>query len=109
MIHIFLGSQNACARFMLCCLKCCFWCLEHFIKFINRNAYIMVSYIHQCSLFVLWQVSVNVNGLVNTCTLFCPTDSNIWKELLHFFQGRFLPLDEECGSVRPWLNVFATC
>ncbi|KAM9848797.1 choline transporter-like protein 5-B [Aulostomus maculatus] len=41
--HKLKGSQNACARFLLCCLKCCFWCLEHFIKFINRNAYIMIA------------------------------------------------------------------
>lgn len=31
------------SRFLLCCLKCCFWCLERIIKFMNRNAYIMVS------------------------------------------------------------------
>ncbi|KAM3620419.1 uncharacterized protein V6R79_023109 [Siganus canaliculatus] len=37
------GSQNACTRFLLCCLKCCFWCLEHVISFINRNAYIMIA------------------------------------------------------------------
>ncbi|XP_063747673.1 choline transporter-like protein 5-B isoform X4 [Eleginops maclovinus] len=37
------GSQNACARFLLCCLKCCFWCLENFIRFMNRNAYIMIA------------------------------------------------------------------
>lgn len=36
------AAQNPCARFLLCCLKCCFWCLEKFIKFLNRNAYIMV-------------------------------------------------------------------
>ncbi|XP_028259260.1 choline transporter-like protein 5-B [Parambassis ranga] len=41
--HKLKGSQNACARFILCCLKCCFWCLEHFIKFLNRNAYIMIA------------------------------------------------------------------
>ncbi|XP_034438666.1 choline transporter-like protein 5-B isoform X2 [Hippoglossus hippoglossus] len=41
--HKLKGSQNACARYLLCCLKCCFWCLEHFIKFINRNAYIMMA------------------------------------------------------------------
>ncbi|XP_069551132.1 choline transporter-like protein 5-B isoform X1 [Brachyistius frenatus] len=41
--HKLKGSQNACTRFLLCCLKCCFWCLEHFIKFINRNAYIMIA------------------------------------------------------------------
>ncbi|XP_075895301.1 choline transporter-like protein 5-B isoform X1 [Nelusetta ayraudi] len=37
------GTQNPCTRFVFCCLKCCFWCLEHFIKFINRNAYIMIA------------------------------------------------------------------
>ncbi|XP_034003424.1 choline transporter-like protein 5-B isoform X4 [Trematomus bernacchii] len=37
------GSENSCARFLLCCLKCCFWCLEDFIKFMNRNAYIMIA------------------------------------------------------------------
>lgn len=24
-------------------MKCCFWCLENFIKFINKNAYIMIA------------------------------------------------------------------
>uniref|UniRef100_A0A672SAI9 Choline transporter-like protein n=1 Tax=Sinocyclocheilus grahami TaxID=75366 RepID=A0A672SAI9_SINGR len=37
------GAQNKCAKFLLSCLKCCFWCLEKFIKFLNRNAYIMVA------------------------------------------------------------------
>ncbi|XP_064180126.1 choline transporter-like protein 2 isoform X1 [Anguilla rostrata] len=37
------GAQNKCAKFMLTCLKCCFWCLEKFIKFLNRNAYIMIA------------------------------------------------------------------
>ncbi|XP_078264196.1 choline transporter-like protein 2, partial [Rhinoraja longicauda] len=37
------GAQNAVARFLFCCLKCCFWCLEKFIKFLNRNAYIMIA------------------------------------------------------------------
>uniref|UniRef100_A0AAQ4P7S7 Choline transporter-like protein n=1 Tax=Gasterosteus aculeatus aculeatus TaxID=481459 RepID=A0AAQ4P7S7_GASAC len=36
-------SQNGCARFVLSCLKCCFWCLERFIKFVNTNAYIMIA------------------------------------------------------------------
>uniref|UniRef100_W5LVJ3 Choline transporter-like protein n=1 Tax=Lepisosteus oculatus TaxID=7918 RepID=W5LVJ3_LEPOC len=39
--HKFRAAQNPCARFVMCCLKCCFWCLEKFIKFINRNAYIV--------------------------------------------------------------------
>ncbi|KAM9386361.1 choline transporter-like protein 5-B isoform 1-T1 [Pholidichthys leucotaenia] len=41
--HKLKGSHNACARFLVCCLKCCFWCLEHFIKFLNRNAFIMMA------------------------------------------------------------------
>uniref|UniRef100_A0A671RHC4 Choline transporter-like protein n=1 Tax=Sinocyclocheilus anshuiensis TaxID=1608454 RepID=A0A671RHC4_9TELE len=38
-----LKAENKFAKFLLCCLKCCFWCLEKFIKFMNRNAYIMVA------------------------------------------------------------------
>uniref|UniRef100_A0A8C1TZY7 Choline transporter-like protein n=1 Tax=Cyprinus carpio TaxID=7962 RepID=A0A8C1TZY7_CYPCA len=41
--HKMKGAHNAFTRFLLCCLKCCFWCLERFIKFMNRNAYIMIS------------------------------------------------------------------
>uniref|UniRef100_A0AAY4BYT0 Choline transporter-like protein n=1 Tax=Denticeps clupeoides TaxID=299321 RepID=A0AAY4BYT0_9TELE len=41
--HKLKGAHNAFARFLLCCLKCCFWCLEHFIRFMNRNAYIMIA------------------------------------------------------------------
>ncbi|XP_041810611.1 choline transporter-like protein 4 isoform X1 [Chelmon rostratus] len=41
--HKTRAAQNPCARFLLCCLKCCFWCLEKFIKFLNRNAYIMIA------------------------------------------------------------------
>ncbi|XP_076610488.1 choline transporter-like protein 4 [Chaetodon auriga] len=41
--HKTKAAQNPCARFLLCCLKCCFWCLEKFIKFLNRNAYIMIA------------------------------------------------------------------
>ncbi|KAM3865658.1 choline transporter-like protein 5-A [Diretmus argenteus] len=37
------GMNNAVSRFILCCLKCCFWCLERFIRYMNRNAYIMVA------------------------------------------------------------------
>uniref|UniRef100_A0A3Q1GLI1 Choline transporter-like protein n=1 Tax=Acanthochromis polyacanthus TaxID=80966 RepID=A0A3Q1GLI1_9TELE len=41
--HKTSGAQNPVARFILTCLKCCFWCLEKFIKFLNRNAYIMIA------------------------------------------------------------------
>uniref|UniRef100_A0A8D0TMG3 Choline transporter-like protein n=1 Tax=Sus scrofa TaxID=9823 RepID=A0A8D0TMG3_PIG len=41
--HKLRGAQNPVARCIMCCFKCCLWCLEKFIKFLNRNAYIMVS------------------------------------------------------------------
>ncbi|XP_028908931.1 choline transporter-like protein 2 isoform X4 [Ornithorhynchus anatinus] len=41
--HRLKAAQNRFAKFLLTCLKCCFWCLEKFIKFLNRNAYIMIA------------------------------------------------------------------
>ncbi|XP_024945858.1 CTL-like protein 2 isoform X2 [Cephus cinctus] len=35
--------NNKLARGCLKCCKCCFWLLESFLKFINRNAYIMCA------------------------------------------------------------------
>ncbi|KAB0800868.1 hypothetical protein PPYR_05222 [Photinus pyralis] len=35
--------DNFVTKAILCCCKCFFWCLESFIKFINRNAYIMCA------------------------------------------------------------------
>ncbi|XP_060226250.1 choline transporter-like protein 2 isoform X1 [Meriones unguiculatus] len=37
------AAQNKFAKFLMVCLKCCFWCLEKFIRFLNRNAYIMIA------------------------------------------------------------------
>lgn len=41
--HKLKGSENPVAKFFIKCLKCCFWCLEKFVKFLNRNAYIMTA------------------------------------------------------------------
>ncbi|XP_053457351.1 choline transporter-like protein 4 isoform X2 [Nycticebus coucang] len=41
--HKLRGLQNPIARCIMCCFKCCLWCLEKFIKFLNRNAYIMIA------------------------------------------------------------------
>eukprot|EP00794_Sanderia_malayensis_P015816 gene15816-17411_t len=30
-------------KFFIKCLKCCFWCFEKFIKFLNKNAYIEIA------------------------------------------------------------------
>ncbi|XP_035879736.1 choline transporter-like protein 4 [Phyllostomus discolor] len=41
--HKLRGAQNPIARCIMCCFKCCLWCLEKFIKFLNHNAYIMIA------------------------------------------------------------------
>ncbi|MED6259239.1 hypothetical protein ATANTOWER_019431 [Ataeniobius toweri] len=41
--HKLKGAQNKFAKFLMSCMKCCFWCLEKCIKFLNRNAYIMIA------------------------------------------------------------------
>lgn len=41
--HKLKKYDNAITKAILCCLKCFFWCLEKFIKFINKNAYIMCA------------------------------------------------------------------
>uniref|UniRef100_A0A4X2L5A1 Choline transporter-like protein n=1 Tax=Vombatus ursinus TaxID=29139 RepID=A0A4X2L5A1_VOMUR len=41
--HKLKDSKSKSAKFILCCFKCCFWCLEKVLKFINRNAYIMIA------------------------------------------------------------------
>lgn len=35
--------DNAFTRAIMCVLKCFFWCLEKFLKFVNRNAFIMCA------------------------------------------------------------------
>ncbi|XP_035526816.1 choline transporter-like protein 5-B [Morone saxatilis] len=37
------GIDNSLSRFIMHCLKCCFWCLEKLIRYMNHNAYIMVA------------------------------------------------------------------
>jgi len=36
-------SENPFAKFIMCCLRCCLWCLEKLMRAINRNAYIMTA------------------------------------------------------------------
>ena len=30
------GAENPLIKALMCCCKCCLWCLEKFIRFINR-------------------------------------------------------------------------
>ena len=38
-----LQDSNPAVRFLICCAKCCMWCLEKIVTFINRNALIIVA------------------------------------------------------------------
>lgn len=35
--------DNEFTRCILCCMKCFFWCLERFLRFLSKNAYIMCA------------------------------------------------------------------
>jgi len=37
------GEDNPLVKCITCCCKCCLYCLEKFIRFLNRNAYIMTA------------------------------------------------------------------
>ncbi|UJR13348.1 hypothetical protein I4U23_000366 [Adineta vaga] len=39
----FKDKTGKIARCMMCCCRCCLLCLEKFIKYLNRNAYIMTA------------------------------------------------------------------
>ena len=39
----YLAASPGFVKYMLSFCKCCFWCLEKFIRFINRNAYIICA------------------------------------------------------------------
>ncbi|XP_045691566.1 choline transporter-like protein 5 [Phyllostomus hastatus] len=36
-------TQNNISKFLQQCLKCCLWCLEKVVRFLNRNAYVMIA------------------------------------------------------------------
>ncbi|CAH8441889.1 unnamed protein product [Schistosoma turkestanicum] len=36
-------ANNPVANFFMKCLSCCFWVLEKFLRFLNRNAFIMIA------------------------------------------------------------------
>ena len=93
------GTQNSFTRFLLCCLKCCFWCLEKFLKFINRNAYIMVCAVSACGLTYLghWNTLATTSWSTASSARICWISNGIygsfqemhvvlpWKSKIFFF------------------------
>ncbi|CAD6185560.1 unnamed protein product [Caenorhabditis auriculariae] len=41
--HKFGKTENRVIKYIMMALKCCFWCLEVFFKFLTKNAYIMMA------------------------------------------------------------------
>ncbi len=38
-----LQEANAAAAWLMCCVKCCVWCLEKIVAYINQNAFIIIG------------------------------------------------------------------
>ncbi|KAL3871868.1 hypothetical protein ACJMK2_039840 [Sinanodonta woodiana] len=41
--HKLKGSENPVGKFLIKCLKCCMYCLEKILRYLTRNAYIMIA------------------------------------------------------------------
>ncbi|XP_061556360.1 choline transporter-like protein 2 isoform X4 [Phycodurus eques] len=102
--HKLKGAHNKCTRFLMCCLKCCFWCLEKCIKFINRNAYIMTfsmmntnktSYRSQLSEHLRCLLRIATTKLTRDFDALAKKGGDIWQKLLHFCPRCLLPAHEE--------------
>jgi len=37
------GKENVAFKAIACCIRCCIWCLDAYVKFINENAYIQIA------------------------------------------------------------------
>ena len=69
------------------CLKCCFWCLEKFLKFLNKNAYILVC---TCTSFFVLLICIKFRKFIWHCTTSCLVHNlqivcsiiNCWFQLL---------------------------
>lgn len=79
------------------CLKCCFWCLEKFIKFLNRNAYIMVN---NRAVLLPWVGGFPISIPRASNLLLSTPDCYLWHQLLHLSQERLLPPYEKYHQVR---------
>lgn len=96
------AAENRFAKFLMTCLKCCFWCLEKFIKFLNRNAYIMVSRPKRepTQQLLLSGRSPHSHPWALTPPSRLPADCHLRHQLLHLGQERLLPAHEKHHQVR---------
>ncbi|EAX96608.1 hypothetical protein TVAG_140970 [Trichomonas vaginalis G3] len=55
------AQQESCfIKFIIKCMKCCMWCFEKFLRYINRNAYVLIA-IHG---YNFWQGACKAFGLI---------------------------------------------
>lgn len=116
------ASQNIIAEFLVKCLKCCFWCLEQFIKFLNKNAYIMVGLFWvQCQhfsvtiiqfsgiwikfediQFAIWEILIRNNQYIFTYTCGCVVMRNEEETIGHGFEFHQVHLLMTINSIFIW-------
>lgn len=71
------------------CLKCCFWCLEKFLKFLNKNAYILVS---TCTSFFVPVICIKFRIPI----WYCPTSCLIHNPPLFFLMRILMQCTHTC-------------
>ena len=108
-------EDNTGVKCIMCCCKCCMWCLERFIRYMNRNAYIMTAIygynfckagrksfsllvknsvragtLDRVTDFILFIGKVIVVGIVTICAYFSfENSSDIFEKELNY---KFAPL-----------------
>lgn len=113
--HKLKKYDNEITRAIMCCLKCFFWCLEKFLKFINKNAYIMCA-IHGknfCAsakdafgLLMRNILRVFVLDKVSYSKLCCFSNSNKYRWCFLGYRFSFLP--KQTSSCR-WSWMYSIC
>ncbi|XP_041370710.1 choline transporter-like protein 2 [Gigantopelta aegis] len=114
--HKLKGAENAVARFFLKCLKCFFYCLEKFMKFLNKNAYILVAvYGKNFCVSAKDAFFLIMRNIVRTVVLDKTTDFVLFLSKLLItvavFTGAFFWFDGQIPfltSYKPELNFYLT-
>uniref|UniRef100_A0A8C5HGV0 Choline transporter-like protein n=1 Tax=Gouania willdenowi TaxID=441366 RepID=A0A8C5HGV0_GOUWI len=114
------GVNNGLSRFLLCCLRCCFVCLEKFIRYVNRNAFIMMAIYGKnfCTsardAFYLLMRNVLrvavVDRLTDALLFMAKLLVSISGSLIFFFFSNKLPVDQDQVPILhyPWLPLLVS-
>lgn len=90
------NTQSNIAKFVIKCMKCCFYCLDKFLKYLNRNCYILIA-MHGYSFF---PSCVRAFGLITrNCVRVCTIN---WVGDFTLFIGRVFISAGTC-AISAWL------